>query len=151
MDRIANTANVMRRAARGDYQCQMMIALEILDLADHADPFTALFIEIQALCYARLAAAHGEPGALHLAAMIAAKIANHKDGNEIGIAVQEMRADALAMLDVAADVAESPRRERVEHHLHELSAMSDAETARLAQPHREFWGLIVQPDTEPTP
>lgn len=148
MDRIANTAEVMRLAARGDYRSQVVIALEILDIAEQADPLTALFIEIQALCYARLAAAHGEPGALHLAAMIGAKIANHTDGQKIGIAVQEMRADALAMLDVAADIAEPAKRETLEQHLHELSAISDAETARLAQPHREFWGLVVQADAE---
>lgn len=141
----------MRRAARGDYRSQMVIALEILHLAGQATPFTALFIEIQALCYARLAAAHGEPGALHLAAMIEAKIASHENGNDIGVAVKEMRADALAMLDVAADIAESPMQEDVERHLHELSAMSDAETARLAQSHRKFWGLIVQPDAEILP
>lgn len=147
MTKIEATADVMRRAARGDCRCQMVIALEILHLAEQADPFTALFLEMQALCYARLAAAHGNARALHLAAMLAAKIANHENGSDIGISVKEMRADALAMLDVAADIAVEEAQGAIERHLHDLSANTDAETAKLAQPHREFWGLIVETES----
>lgn len=138
---IRDAALVLRQAAKGDCHSQIALALEILAQSQRADAFTALFLEMQALSYARLAAAHGDPEALNLAAHIGAAMANRSDACEAGLGVQGLRADALAMFDVAADI--SPSDEALVDRVRELSATTDARTATMAQVHRKFWGHVV--------
>lgn len=126
----------------------MSVAIAILRMSQGADEFRRLFLEVQALSYARLAAAHGDPEALHFAAMISAAISASEDASTAGVTVGAVRADALAMLDVATDIAPPAERGALESRLLELSGQSDADTATIAQPFRNFWGLVVHDELE---
>ncbi len=138
-------AALLHAAAHGCGKSQLAIALDLMGIADGEDAGFDLLVHLYALCFARLAAAHGDFSAINLAAHLSAALAEMVRPTILSHRRPGFQADALALLDVATDRAPPEQFDDMENKLRKLSAASEPEAVEIARDARSFWVRVLQP------
>lgn len=139
---------MLHAAARGCGQSQLAIALDLMGVADGEDAGFDLLVHLYALCFARLAAAQGDFFAVNLAAHLSAALSEMVRPTLLADRRPGFQADALALFDVATDLAPPDQFDAMEGNLRTFSAKSGPEAVEIAKEARRFWANVLQPTIE---
>lgn len=129
---------LIRVAAWGDTDCQVKLAKAALIL-DAPTPADRVVSVVEGLTYARLAAATGNVEALGLVIVLQSQLADMLAQAGWLDAADEQRGEALAVADVAADVAGGSLGEIIAAHLLGAVEESDVQAMPSANRARRKW------------
>ncbi|APZ97329.1 hypothetical protein BWQ93_01600 [Sphingopyxis sp. QXT-31] len=116
-----------------------------MGIADGEDVGFDLLVHLYALCFARLAAAHGDFAAINLAAHLSAALSEMVAPTILGPRRPGFQADAMALFDVAADRAPPEQFDAMENRLREMSDASEPYAHAITKEARTFWAQVLQP------